>query len=189
MKKLIASLATLFIASVSNAQSFNLGLGAVRSVGLGFDEIYGLSVMEVSTSHPSLYFRASVEILDAEKIGQDGYGASLDITLTKPVAEKWGILACYRPSFIDQTDYKKSAHQFGAGVALITKKNGRWDLYGMIGQDNYKPRTIGMEFRFGHGHWLRLKAESVQLTIPSTGKKQRGSRVALTIAPRIIWWG
>lgn len=180
--------AVLWLAtSSSSAQSFNLGAGVVRSDGLGFDEVYGLGIVEASLNHPSLYLRVSVELLNAEKRGQDGYGANLDITVTKPITEKFGVLAFYRPSAIFQTDYRKSAHNFGGGLAITTKRNGRWDFYAGISQDDYKIRTAGVELRIGTGHWLRVKGEAFQLTHPITGNKSKANRVSVSVAPRIRW--
>lgn len=169
------------------AQSFNVGAGIVRSSNLGFDEYYGLGLMEASFNHPSLYARIGVELLDAEKNGQNGYGANLDITITRPLSDQWGVLAFYRPSLIKQTDYKKNAHSFGGGLALSTKKNGRWDFYAGMSQDDYLVRNIGVEFRYGYGHWLRVKADALQLTHPVTKREHKANRISITVAPRIVW--
>lgn len=179
--------ALILCADTLYAQSFNAGAGIVRSDNLGFDEYYGIGIVEASFNHPSIYARIGVELLDAEKNNQDGYGANLDITLTKPFTEKWGVLAFYRPAWIFQTHYKKNAHLFGAGIALSTEHSGRWDFYAGMSQDDYRVRKVGVEWRYGSGHWLRVKGEAFQLTHPVTNKEFKANRISLTVAPRIKW--
>lgn len=186
-RNLICGALLAFCASASNAQSFNAGIGVVRSDNLGFDKVYGSGIVEASLNHPSLYVRIGVEILDSEKNKQDGWGANLDLTLTKPLTEKYGVIAFYRPSWILQTDYKKNAHSWGAGFAITTERNGRWDFFASMSQDEYQVRGGGVELRVGSGHWLRIKGEGFQLTHPVSGDKFKANRVSITVAPRIRW--
>lgn len=177
----------LFLSSLSFGQSFSLGLGVVNSQALGFEEWYGVGVIEVSASTDALQYRLGLEIMNAEKLHQDGWGGRMDLTVTRPLNPKMGVLAFYRPSWIHQTNYDKSAHVVGAGVCFTTKHNGRWDFYAGFAHDEYKQQELGMELRVGHGQWLRVRAESITVTHPSTGKTQRGSRVSMVVAPRIKW--
>ena len=174
-----------FLATALPAQSFNIGAGVVRSEGLGFDEYYGSGLIEVNGATDSLIYRFGIELLDSEKKGQNGWGGRVDITLTKPLSGSVGVIAFYRPSFIDQTDYTKAAHQVGIGAAFVTEKNGRWDIFYGVANDEYSQQSIGAEFRYGSGHWLRVKTEYIRMEHPESHNDLSGSRISITIAPRI----
>jgi len=185
--RVLAFILAALLSSSLGAQSFNAGIEAVNSRGLGFEEWYGGGVIEASGSTNVLLYRMGVEVLDAQKKGQDGWGGRIDVTLTIPMWRNTGLLAFYRPSYIHQTDYSKAAHEVGAGVAFLSKRNGRLDLYYGKSFDDYSQENIGAEIRVGSGHWLRIKLDYIGITQPVTGRHSSGSRMSLAIAPRIKW--